>query len=44
MLSLSQLCFAIRRWSETGQALCVEKRRLLLRMDVSQAPCSNSFR
>ena len=41
----SQLCFAIRRvenWGETGQALHIEKRPLLLQLDVPQAPGSNT--
>jgi len=42
MARLSQLCFAIRRWRETDQALHVEKCPLLLRLDVSQASGSNT--
>ena len=43
-VNFSQLCFVIRCWSETDQALHIEERLLLLPLDVSQAPRSNSFR
>jgi len=45
MLSSSQLSFAIRwvgNWSETGQAVHIGRRPLLLLLDVSQALGSNT--